>query len=162
MTMPGTQTEAPVRKSVTVNADVDRAFRVFTEQIDSWWPRSHHIGSGTLERAVLEPHVNGRWYGRTTDGVETPWGTVLEWDPPHRFVVSWQITPDWKCEPDVSQSSEVEVRFSDAGSGRTRVDLEHRNFHRHGAGGANVRQAVDSEGGWSALLQLFADRVTQG
>jgi uncharacterized protein YndB with AHSA1/START domain len=158
----GTQAEAPVRKSVTVNAGVDRAFRVFTDGIDTWWPRGHHIGTGTLERTVLEPKVNGRCYGRTTDGVETQWGKVLEWDPPRRFVLAWMITPDWKCEPDLSRASEVEVRFTDEGNGRTRVDLEHRHFHRHGDGGANIRTAVDSPNGWGTLLQLFADTVAKG
>lgn len=156
-----THAEAPVRKSVTVKASVDQAFRVFTEGIDTWWPRSHHIGTGTLERTVLEPRLRGRCYGRTTDGVETQWGTVLEWDPPRRFVLAWQITPDWKCQPDLAQASEVEVRFTPEADGRTRVDLEHRNFHRHGAGGTSIRQAVDSSGGWGALLQMFADTVAQ-
>ncbi len=161
MTMTDTQAEVPVRKSVTVNASVERAFQVFTEGIDTWWPRSHHIGTGTLEQTVLEPRPRGRCYGRTTDGVETDWGTVLEWDPPHRFVLAWQITPEWKCEPDLSKASEVEVRFTAAGAGRTRVDLEHRHFHRHGAGGASIRERVDSPNGWGTLLQMFAERAAQ-
>ena len=33
---------------------VDAAIRVFTEGIDRWWPREHHIGSSPLKRAVLE------------------------------------------------------------------------------------------------------------
>jgi hypothetical protein len=39
-----TATMAPMRKSVIVNANVERAFRVFTDEFDSWWPRTHHIG----------------------------------------------------------------------------------------------------------------------
>jgi len=34
----------PVRKSVTVKATQEQAFRVFTEGFDTWWPREHHIG----------------------------------------------------------------------------------------------------------------------
>ena len=33
-----------VRRSVTVTASPQRAFDVFTSAIDTWWPRSHHIG----------------------------------------------------------------------------------------------------------------------
>ncbi len=31
-------TETPVRKSITVKTPPERAFRVFTREIDSWWP----------------------------------------------------------------------------------------------------------------------------
>ena len=154
-----TPATAPVRKSVTVNAGIDRAFEVFTAGIDTWWPRSHHIGTGTLERTVLEPRLHGRCYGRTADGAETQWGSVLAWEPPHRFVLAWQITPDWKCETDPAKASEVEVRFTAEGATRTRVDLEHRHFHRHGEGGGAIRQAVDSPGGWSGLLQMFVTQL---
>src|SRR5690349_13347597 len=156
MTTTQSPADAPVRKSVTVNATIDRAFEVFTEGIDRWWPRTHHIGSGTLERTVFEPRRHGRWYGRTTDGVETDWATVREWEPPHRFVIAWQITPEWTCETDPAKASEVEVRFTAEGANRTRVDLEHRHFHRHGEGAGKVREAVDSSGGWGALLHMYA------
>jgi len=36
------------------------------------------------------------------------------------------------------------------------VDLEHRHFERHGAGGATMRAGVDSTGGWNDLLQMYA------
>jgi hypothetical protein len=49
----------------------------------------------------------------------------------------------------------VEVRFTAEPGGRTRVDLEHRNFERMGAaGGEKMRKDVD--GGWPHLLDLYA------
>ena len=45
-------TVTPVRKSITVHATVEHAFRVFTEEFDSWWPRSHHIGKSPMKRAI--------------------------------------------------------------------------------------------------------------
>jgi len=47
-------TVTPVRKSITVHATVEHAFRVFTEEFDSWWPRSHHIGKSPMKRAIVE------------------------------------------------------------------------------------------------------------
>jgi hypothetical protein len=41
------------------------------------------------------------------------------------------------------------------------VDLEHRYFHRHGAGVEAIRTAVDSPTGWIGLLRLFAGRVEE-
>jgi hypothetical protein len=34
------------------------------------------------------------------------------WEPPHRFVMAWQIHGDWTYQPDLTQSTEVEVRFT--------------------------------------------------
>src|SRR5258706_5210505 len=127
--------DVPVRKTVTVRASVDHAFKVYTEGFDTWWPRSHHIGKAPLEKAVIETHAGGRCYGRSIDGTECPWGTVLIWDPPHQLVLAWQITHDWGYEPDLAKASEVEIRFTPEAGNSTRVDLEHRHFHRHRAGG---------------------------
>jgi uncharacterized protein YndB with AHSA1/START domain len=148
-------TDVPVRKTITVNASADRAFKVFTDGFDSWWPRSHHIGKGALEKAVIETRLGGRCYGREADGTECPWGTVLVWEPPHRFVIAWQITHEWGYQPDLAKSSEVEVRFTPQPDGGTRVDLEHRHFNRMGPGGATMRVGVDAPGGWGTLLDAF-------
>ena len=147
---------APVRKSVTVRATEADAFRIFTTDLDSWWPRSHHIGKSPMKRVIIEEKTGGRCYTEQEDNTECDWGSVLAWDPPRRFVMAWQITPQWQFEPDVAKSSEVEVTFTSVGDGRTRVDLEHRHFERHGAGGAAMRAGVDSPNGWGDLLTLYA------
>jgi len=36
----------PVRHAVTVPLPIERAFSVFTEGFDTWWPRTHKIGGG--------------------------------------------------------------------------------------------------------------------
>ncbi len=64
-------------------------------------------------------------------------------------------TPNWQYEPDLAKCSEVEVRFTPAGDGLTRVELEHRYFERHGAGAETMRTAVDDPGGWNGLLNAF-------
>jgi uncharacterized protein YndB with AHSA1/START domain len=156
MTVVGPATDIPVRKTVTVKATPERAFAMFTEGFDTWWPKSHHIGKAPLDRSVIEGRVGGRCYGRCVDGTDCPWGTILAWDPPHAFVMAWQITTNWTYEPDLEKSSEVEVTFTPVGNGATRVDLEHRRFDRYGAAGDTMRKGVDSEGGWASLLALFA------
>jgi uncharacterized protein YndB with AHSA1/START domain len=148
-------TDIPVRKSITVKASQERAFEVFTEGMDSWWPRDHHIGPSPLKRAIVEGRVGGRCYSEQMDGTECDWGSVLEWEPPRRFVMAWRITTKWEYERDLAKSSEVEIRFTPLGDGSTRVDLEHRHLGRHGAGFEGMRSAVDSPNGWGGTLTRF-------
>ena len=152
---------APVRKSITVKATVEHAFNVYTEGYDTWWPRSHHIGKSPMKKAIMEGKAGGRCYSEQVDGTECDWGRVLVWEPPNRIVLAWQITHEWGYEPDLAKSSEVEIRFSPEPGGGTRVDLEHRHFERHGAGGAVMKTAVDSPNGWGGLLKLFADKAEE-
>jgi uncharacterized protein YndB with AHSA1/START domain len=149
----------PVRRSITVRAPIDRAFAVFTDGLDRWWPREHHIGDPDLAEAVLEPRAGGRWYERGVDGSECEWGTVLAWEPPHRLVLSWQIGADWRYDPDASHASEIEARFIAEGPEQTRVEFEHRAFERHGAGGEKIAAAVGSPEGWDGTLENFAKAV---
>jgi uncharacterized protein YndB with AHSA1/START domain len=146
----------PVRKTVTVGASVEQAFHVFTEGFDTWWPRSHSIGGSPLQKAVIEGRVGGRCYQQSVDGSECDWGRILIWDPPSRFVLAWQLNPQWEHEPDITRASEVEITFSPEPDGSTRVDLEHRHFDRHGAGAELIRRGVDSPEGWGGLLQIYA------
>ena len=78
--------EAVVRKNVRVQAPIERAFSVFVEQMETWWPATHHIGKTPFEAIFVEPRVGGRWYERDAAGNLNDWGTVLAWDPPHRFI----------------------------------------------------------------------------
>ncbi len=151
-----TAVEATVRKSITVKASAERAFQVFTEGFDSWWPKSHHIGKSPMTKAVIEGFPGGRCYNQQADGTDCPWGEVLAWEPPTRFVMAWKINPQWQYDPDPAKSSEVEVSFTAEPDGSTRVDLEHRYFDRHGEGWEGMRQQVDSQGGWGMLLGLYA------
>ena len=154
--------DASVKKSVVVNASVEHAFQVFTTGFDSWWPRGHHIGKSPMTEAVIEARRGGRCYSKQVDGTECDWGQILEWEPPHRFVIAWQISPEWGYEPDLGKSSEVEIIFTPETGGGTRVDLEHRHFERMGPGGDAMRQGVSSPGGWGTLLDEFKQRVELG
>ena len=149
----------PVRKSITVKATQENAFKVFTEGFDTWWPRSHHIGKSPMKKAILESWVGGRCYSEQEDGTDCPWGLVTVWQPPHRLVFAWQISAAWQFEAETAHTGEVEVNFTALEDGSTRVDLEHRNFDRMTAGGEQMRAMVDSPGGWGTILQLYAKQA---
>jgi uncharacterized protein YndB with AHSA1/START domain len=150
--MTRTVTIAPVRKSIRVNASPAHAFEVFTSGIGRWWPHKGSIGKAPMKTAVMEPHLGGRWYELGEDGSQADVGKILVWEPPQRFVVSWDINSQWK--PDKTVSSEVEVRFIADGPNATLVELEHRKFEQMGAeAGASMRKDVD--GGWPGMLEHF-------
>jgi uncharacterized protein YndB with AHSA1/START domain len=153
-----TEVFAPIRYAVTVPLPVDRAFTLFTEGFNSWWP-GHHIGTAEMAEAVLEPRTGGRYYERGVDGSECEWGQVLACEPSHRIVVAWQITAQgdaWVYDRDLSRASEFEVNFREQPDGRTLVELEHRNIGRHGPGAAGIHQGVNGPGGWPGILDNYA------
>lgn len=152
-------TDAPVVKSVTVNAGQQRAFEVYTAKFGAWWPKEHHIGQADMATCEFEPKVGGRWYETGVDGSECDWGQVLVWEPPSRIVHTWQLQGDWQYDPDSAKASEVEVRFVAEGPDRTRVEVEHRYFDRHGAGAESVHKGVASPRGHEYCLALYAAMV---
>ena len=151
-----------VRASVAVAAPIDRAFHVFTEDIGSWWDPKQHLLEAELAEMVFEPRVGGSVYDRGVDGSECRWARVLAYEPPRRFVISWDVSPRWQLETDYERSSEVEVRFTKKGPDRTLVELEHRNLERHGDGWERIRDAVASPRGWPAGVRAFAERLETG
>ena len=157
--MSTTDTSTSVRTSIVIEAPVERAFEAFVHEMASWWNPDHHILEGQLAEMVVEPRVGGHIYDRGVDGSECHWARVLAYEPPHRFVFSWDISPEWKLEVDPDKTSEVEVGFISEGPHTTRVELVHRNLDRHGHGWENVRGAVGSPGGWPGGLERFAGYV---
>jgi uncharacterized protein YndB with AHSA1/START domain len=152
-------TDTFVGASIVVEAPAARAFRLFTEGIGTWWHPDHHILEGRVAEMVFEPRVGGHVYDRGVDGSECRWARVLAFEPPERFVISWDIDLQWKLETDPARTSEIEVRFLPEGPDRTRVELEHRHLDRHGDGWERMRDAVGSPEGWSGGLRRFAEIV---
>jgi len=146
-----------VSHEIVVAAPVERAFRVFTEQLDRIKPREHNLLSADIETTVLEPRAGGRIYDRGVDGSECEWATVLAYEPPTRFVFSWNIAVSWQLEPDPERRSEVEVSFAADGPERTRVTLEHRHLERHGEGWQSMRDGANGEDGWPVYLRRFQE-----
>jgi uncharacterized protein YndB with AHSA1/START domain len=147
-----------VRSSIVVDAPIERAFAVFTEDIGSWWPPEHHILEAQLAGMVFEPREGGHVYDLGVDGSECRWARVLAYQPPDRVVISWDVSLKWQLETNPDRTSEVEVRFFSEARDRTRVELEHRNIDRHGEGWEGMRNAVGSPEGWEAGLQSFGAR----
>ena len=145
-----------IRTSVVVDAPIERAFRVFTEDFGRFKPREHNLLGVEIAETVFEPRVGGHLYDRGVDGSECRFARVLAYEPPRRVVLGWDISPHWQLEMDPAQASEVEVRFIAEAANRTRVDLEHRNLERHGEGWEGLTDGLGGDAGWPLYLKRFA------
>jgi uncharacterized protein YndB with AHSA1/START domain len=109
-----------------------------------------------MKAVVMETRLGGRWYELSEDGSQATVGKIIVWEPPRRFVMTWDINSQWK--PDSTVNSEVEVRFIAEGANATRVELEHRKFEQMGAeAGESMRN--DVERGWPGMLERFKQHV---
>lgn len=147
---------APVVKSVTVPCPPDRAFRLFTEGMGTWWLPSHSVSTSGQDKVVVEPKPGGAWYEIGKKGERCEWGCVLAWEPPSRLVLDWQLSADFAYDP--SLHTEVEVTFTPQGTG-TAVRLEHRKLENYGATAGQIAQVFDSPNGWGGLLEAFAAKA---
>ena len=144
----------PIRLSFEVGCPPDRAFRVWTEQIDRWWPADHTVTGGDDLLVVLEPRTGRRIFERTSGGIEHDWGEVTIWEPPRRLGYLWHLRRDR------ADATQVEIRFEPAAAGRTRVDIEHRGWEVLGAEGESWRDR--NRGGWATLLPWYESAAESG
>jgi uncharacterized protein YndB with AHSA1/START domain len=141
---------APIVRSVVVACSQERAFRVFTEDIATWWPLDQYsIGDDKAETMMIEPRVGGRILETIRGSDPAEWGSVMVWEPFDRLVIEWRVRAE-------NPPTEVEVRFTPEGTG-TKVELEHRRWERFGERAAEARSGYES--GWHGLLALYAEKA---
>jgi uncharacterized protein YndB with AHSA1/START domain len=147
----------PIRASISVRTDPARAFEVFTRRMDTWWPLEMHSravdefeGAVRADRVEFEERVGGRVLEHLSDGQVLPWGEVLVWEPPTRFVLAWK--PNASPRP----PTELEVRFTPEGDGAL-VELEHRGWERLGEIAQEARAGYGE--GWLVTLGLFEQAI---
>ncbi len=151
-----TQSEnAVVTSRIVVEAPIERAFSVFTEQFGDFKPPEHNLLESPIAETVFERRVGGHIIDRGIDGSECRWARILVYEPPDRVVFSWDISPQWQVETEPDNTSEVEVRFVAETPRRTRVELEHRKIDRHGTGWEAVAEGVKGDAGWPLYLARY-------
>jgi uncharacterized protein YndB with AHSA1/START domain len=151
-------TDVPdISRSITVAACADEAFRIYAEHPAEWLPPEHAFIRDPVA-IVMEQAVGGRYYERGADGGEVTRGTILEWAPPTRLVLTWRVGPNWRPVFDDEQASRIAVDFTELGPDSTEVVVTYSELYRHGEMAAMIRSAIDIPGP-GQTLQRYAEAV---
>jgi len=139
---------APVVKRITVRLDPAGAFDLFTREMSRWWPlRTHSCAADSAVSVQVEPRVGGQVMEVARDGSRAPWGTVLAWEPPRRFAMTWHPMSD------PAQATRIEVSFTAHSGGGCEVELVHSGWEARGVDADAWRTRY--EGGWVAVLDCY-------
>ena len=146
----------PIRQTVTVRSDPERAFEIFTEHMGTWWPVEAYSRAVSefehedvqVVRLEFQARMGGSVLEHVSDGRILPWAEVIAWHPPHSVVMAWR--PHSSPEP----PTEVEVTFTPRDGG-TLVELEQRRWERLSEGfRAGLYETYAR--GWITTLGYFA------
>lgn len=141
-----------IRKTLHVDATVERAFEVFTDRVAEWWPfETHSISEEQHPEVQLQWHEGGV-NGELVGGELQPWYDVLAYEPPARVLLNWRVNPE-------KPPTQVEVTFTAEGE-RTRVELVHSGWEAHGDKADGEFAGYDS--GWDHVLGRYTEHVARG
>jgi len=155
------QSSDVIKLTFNIPVSVEQAFEVFTNELDSWWPKEYTWSGRVLDTVKIEPFQGGRCFERGPHGFECDWGRVLTWAPPNQIIFTWQISPDRVPEPDPEKVSEVELSFSETANEKTFLKFEHRNLNKHGENAESYKQALNSPQGWLYIFNCYIDKATR-
>lgn len=139
----------PIVKTIEVPCSPEQAFSLFVDDMATWWPLARNSVSAmngeVAKSTVIEPRSGGKVYEIGHDDTVHHWGTVTHYDPYNAFSMDWHIG----MSPD--SPSEVLVKFTDIGNGKTRVELTHRKWEAFGEKAADMRNGYNQ--GWVGVFE---------
>ncbi|MDO8144816.1 MULTISPECIES: SRPBCC domain-containing protein [unclassified Isoptericola] len=135
---------APVECEVLVPCPPARAYRLFVDDLGTWWPLGTHSVFGAEGTVAV---TDGRLVETGPDGATAVWGTITEAVEPEVLEFTWHPGAD----PDTATL--VRVTFAAAGPGGTRVRLVHTGWQAR-PDGAAARAGYDR--GWPGVLDALA------
>ena len=147
----------PITRELTLHCSAEHAFASFTTEFGSWWPPEYTWSGAGLESIALSHGVGDCCSEIGPAGFRLDWGTILGWEPGERLLFSWHIGADRVPCPNPGDASTIEVRFEQVPGAHSRLIFEHRDLDRHGDTAEAYRAALDSDAGWTFILQRFVE-----
>ena len=131
-----------LERTIGLACSPERAFQVFVDHVDLWWPRGHRrVRDGALR------FDGERLVDRAPDGSEWTMASVVERVAPSHLKLDW-----FPGSPKAPTS--VEIGFLPEGAG-TRVTIVHRPLSAEASAIWEERVATFA-GGWDAVLPALA------
>ncbi len=152
--MTSTTSDDAIQITAKIYAPVEDVFRRFVEQFAEWWPREYTFAGDDLLEIGIENRMGGRCFERDRSGVVLVWGEVTTWEPPHKIVFSWWISPQRQIEQQEEHASEVDVIVRPSENG-AQLELTHRHLSRHSGDWKMMRDMMASKHGWPYLIRTF-------
>lgn len=139
----------PIVKTIEVPCSQEKAFKVFVNEMGTWWPldkRSMSMKSGKPAKSLrIEPKQGGKIVEIGHDDTEHLWGTIKSYDPYD------SITLNFHMGLPAENASLVEVRFTALQQERTRVELTQSNWEAFGDMAEMLRGFYGS--GWVVIFE---------
>jgi uncharacterized protein YndB with AHSA1/START domain len=132
-----------IRKKIRVEVPIARAFEVFTQGLQDWWPVETHSLEGGVPSADWRP--GGLVVETSADGRRFEWADVLEYDPPEGLRLRWRVNPG-------KPPTELKVTFVADGAG-TIVKLVHAGWESYSDGAEEGLASYTS--GWDIVLGRY-------
>ena len=139
----------PIVTTIEVPCGQQKAFSVFVDEMNSWWPLGRFsvsaIGGASAKSLRIDAKAGGKVVEIGHDDTEHLWGTIKSYDP-HDF-----LSMDFHMGEPAESASLVEVRFTALGNDRTRVELTQSNWEAFGEKAAMMRGGYGS--GWTVIFE---------
>ncbi len=146
----------PLIKTVEVPCSQEKAFRVFINEMDTWWPKDKFTTSAMsgqeAEAIRVDPRPGGKIVEVWPNGNEYEWGTIKAYDPNDFLSLDFHIPRPGEqagsrtLMPGEREDSRtlIEVRFTALGEAQTRVELTQSNWEEaFGESAADIREGYD-------------------
>ena len=146
----------PLIKTIEVPCNQEKAFTVFINEMDTWWPMGQFTTSAMSGQPAEAIRVDAKTGGKIIEvwpnGTEYEWGTIKAYDPNDFLSMDFHIPRPGETAgsrtlmPGEREDSRtlIEVSFTALGEAQTRVVLTQSNWEdAFGDSAADIREGYD-------------------